>query len=227
MSNTLQEYMKKFRDEQKIDPKTFNPCDLEIITISRTTGCGARKIADKLGKLLGYTVWDSEIMQQICDNMDLSKIGYDQIDENHFAISKDFAGDFFGVPGLNHFTYKKELTKILYNICLGNKAIIIGRGANFFIKNALHIRLDADLNKRITKIAEDLNSSRIVARDYITKTDKKRARFLYDTFGKERVNTFRYDLTIDTDNFSYDDVCEIIKTAMDLHKKNLKKTFID
>lgn len=227
MSRTIQEYIRKFKEDSQKGIKSFHPSDLEIITISRTTGCGARKIAEKLGKLLGYTVWDSEIMDQILKNMDLSKIGFDQMDEKIFAISNDFAGDFFGGTGLNHFTYRKELTKILYTICIENKAIIIGRGANFFIKDALHIRLDADLNKRISKIAEDLNSSRIIAREYILKTDRQRYKFLTNSFGKEKVQNFRYDLTIDTDNFSYDDTCLIIKTAMDIHKKNLKNNYID
>ncbi|MBQ0104507.1 MAG: cytidylate kinase-like family protein [Armatimonadetes bacterium] len=222
----LQRYIGKFKGENA-EPIIFRPSDLEIITISRTTGCGARKIAEKLSSILGYTVWDSEIMESICKNMSLSETQYHLLDESRFANAKDFVGGFMGVKGLNNFTYKQELTRLLYTICLNNKAIIIGRGANFFIKDALHIRLDADINKRIPKIAEDLSSSRIVAKDYIEKTDRKRMNFLNSCFGKDKVRSFRYDLMIDTDNFSYDDVCLIIKTAMDAHIKNLKKQYID
>jgi len=223
----LQEYLKKFQEEHKPDLPKFNPADMEIITISRTTGCGARQIADRLAEKLGYKVWDSEIMISICQNMELSKSQYNLKDEKDFALGKNYMGDFFDDKGLNNFTYKKELTKLLYTICLNNKAIIIGRGANFYIKNALHVRLDADINKRITKIAEDLNSSRIVAKNFIQKTDKARENFVKTCFGKERVKNFKYDITLDTDNFTYDDVCKIIMVAMECHKANLKREYID
>ena len=223
----LQEYLRKFQEEHAENMPKFNPAEMEIITISRTTGCGARQIADRLAKQLGYKVWDSEILTSICQNMELSKSRYHLLDENRFALGKNYMGDFFDDKGLSNFTYKKELTKLLYTICLNNKAIIIGRGANFFIKNALHVRLDADINKRITKIAEDLNSSRIAAKNFILKTDKARTKFVQTCFGKERVKNFKYDLTVDTDNFTYDDVCKIIATAMECHKENLKKEYID
>lgn len=225
--SSMQEYVKKFLEENIDKMEKFHPSDLEVITISRTTGCGARDISDKLAKDLGYTVWDSEIMAQIFDSIKLSKSKLHLVDERAFSNYKNFAGDAFSFNCMNNFTYMKELTKILYNICLDNKAIIIGRGANFLIKDALHVRLDADINKRIPKIAADLKSSRIIAKDYILKTDKKRTDFINKCFGKDTVRNFRYDLTIDTDNFSYDDVCEIIKVAMELHKKNLKKQYID
>ena len=225
--SVLKQYIQKFEKEINKNIKLFNPANLEIITISRTTGCGARNIADKLGKMLGYRVWDSEILTLICENMELSKSKYNLIDENYFANTNDIAGDFFRDKGINNYNYKKELTKLLYTICLNNKAIIIGRGANFFIKDALHVRLDADINKRINKIADDLNSSRIVAKEFIIKTDKKRMAFINNSFGKDRVKNFKYDLTIDTDNFTYDDVAKIIATAMECQKQNLKKQYID
>ncbi len=222
-----QEYIKKFQEEHSEELVKFNPAEMEIITISRTTGCGARQIADRLAEQLGYQVWDSEIMISICQNMELSKSRYNLLDEHKFAMGKNYMGDFFDDKGLSNFTYKKELTKLLYTICLNNKAIIIGRGANFFIKNALHVRLDADINKRITKIAEDLHSSRIVAKDYIAKTDKARVKFVNSCFGKERVRNFKYDISLDTDNFTYDDVCKIIAVAMGCHKANLRREYID
>ena len=220
------EYIEKFKKEH-VDVEHFNPANLEIITISRTTGCGAVQIAERLAKILGYKVWDSEILNSICENIKTIKSKLNYVDEHTFANAQNFVGEFFNADALTNFTYKKELTRLLYVICLNNKAIIVGRGANFFIKDALHIRLDADINKRITKIAEDLNSSRIVAKDYIIKTDKQRANFVNSCFGKEKVKNFKYDLEIDTDNFTYDDVVKIIATAMECHKANLHRQYID
>ena len=220
-------YFNKYRFQEVLENKLFNPRDLKVITISRTTGCGARIIAKKLAEDLGYSIWDKELLLAMADDSKIKRNLLDKLDEKYLNELSSIGSNFIGDYSLNNYVYKKELAKLLFAICKQNKAIIIGRGANYLIKNALHIKLDASLDKRITKIAKELNVSDEEAKKEIIKSDKDRHNFTVEAFGKEVVSHFQYDLTISTNRFTVDDTCEIIKTALHQHIKNLQNKYID
>ena len=190
--------------------KHVNP----VITISRRMGSGARIVAGKLADDLGWSLWDKEILDAMSENADVSRRVVDAFDEKTISEIEVFARTVLGDHELGGFIYPRHLARAVAAISRLGNAIILGRGANFLLPDALSIRIDASDEHRIENMInyEDLTNEQAELR--IRESDKERAHFLQSVFGRQRVDSAQYDLTIWMDKFTTPDAVEIIKSAI-------------
>lgn len=190
------------------------PCERSVVTISRRMGSGARIIAQKLAEELGWSFWDKDLVDAIAENAHVTQKVVQEFDEHTISEIELFARGMFGDQERGGFIYPKHLAKAVKSIAKLGDAIILGRGANFIIPDALSVRIDASDEVRIRNMMEyeDLTSEQ--AEHKIHESDRERRHFIESVFGKERVESVIYDLTIWMDEFTNDGAVQIILAAV-------------
>lgn len=199
---------------RKKEAESGRYCPNLVVTISRTMGSGARIIARKLAQELGWSLWDKELLDAIAEDAEVSKRVVETFDEKAISEIELITRSALGEYELGGFLYGKHLAKAVAAVSRLGNAIILGRGANFLLPDALSIRIDASFEHRIRNMMAYENLTRQQAEAKLKKSDKERYEFLVRMFGKERVEQAHYDLTIWMDRFTNDDAVEIIKTAI-------------
>lgn len=189
-------------------------CKSCVITISRRMGSGARIIAGKLADELGWSVWDKELVNAIAENAEISNVMAEAFDERSLSEMELLVRAIMGQHRIAGFVYAKHLAKAVASISKLGNAIILGRGANFLLPDALHIRIDASDCLRINNMMEYEGLTREQAEKKIKDSDRIRLNFLRATYGKNQVKDFHYDLTLWMDRFTNDQAVKIILAAV-------------
>ncbi|MCE5315531.1 MAG: cytidylate kinase-like family protein [Armatimonadota bacterium] len=190
------------------------PCVNPVITISRRMGSGARIVAGKLAKELGWSLWDKELLDAMAEDASVSRRIVEEFDEHTKSEIELFARSALGEHEIGGFIYVKHLAHAVAAIAKLGNAIILGRGSNFLLPRALNIRIDASDDRRIANMMNYEDLTREQAENKIIESDRDREHFLERAFGRQRVADARYDLTIWMDEFTNDDAVEIIKAAI-------------
>jgi cytidylate kinase len=199
-------------------------CPHPVITISRRMGSGARIVAQKLACNLGWSLWDKELIDAIAEDAAVSRRVVESLDEKTLSEIEVLARTALGNREMGAFLYKKHLARSVASIAKLGNAIILGRGANFILPDALSIRIDTSDDRRILNMMSYENLAREDAEAKIRESDREREHFLESTFGKELVHAVHYDLSIWMDRFGTDDAVEIIKDAIGIWCRNLPWT---
>jgi cytidylate kinase len=111
------------------------------------------------------------------------------------------------------FLYPKHLARAMAWIASIGNAVILGRGANFLLPNALNVRMDASLDRRIENMFTYEDIDREAAEIKLLKSDRERERFIRKIFGKEKVRLGHYDICLWMNKFTATEAAQIVETA--------------
>lgn len=203
-----------------------------VITLSREYGCPAKIIAGRLaeeltrklavkGKENKWKFVTKEIMAESARalEVDPEKIKYVFQYEQKGIVDEIIAAQF------NKY-YKSErkilatIAKVIRNMANEGNTIIVGRGGvaiTHDIARSLHIRLEAPLEWRTLRIAENFKVSMDEARKTAIDIDKKRNDFRDYFQGKETDYTW-FDLRLNCMSFSIEEIVHIIVKVAEIRK---------
>lgn len=193
------------------------PCPNSVITISRRMGSGARIVADKLSRALGWSLWDKELLDAMAEHAHVSQKVVQAFDEHTISEIELFARGMFGEQEMAGFIYPRHLARAVKAIAKLGNAVILGRGANYILPDALNIRIDASDEVRIRNMMNYENMTYEAAQAKIHESDRDRQHFYEKVYGKERAANPMYDLIIWMDDFTNDDAVQIILAAVQAH----------
>lgn len=198
-----------------------------VVTISRQTGCSAKRIAIKLSKILtGYSymsdtkteaewLWaDKNIFRQtireVEEELASRNIDNPEMIDRVQMIARAFSKERFDdVLDENSLIILKD---VITKLAIQGRYIIIGRGATTILAdlpNKLSIRLEAPLEWRINRVAQIKNLSHTEAEECVLKSDEKRARFTESVIGRKYENS-DFDIIFNYASLSDDQIVEII-----------------
>jgi len=184
-----------------------------VITISRQLGSGGRLVAQKLAERLGWGLWDKELVDAIAESAEVSRRIVEQFDERTVSEIELFVRSVAGETDVGGFIYRRQLARAVASIARHGNAVILGRGANFLLKGALNVRTVASEEVRVKNLMTFEGLTREEALEQMRRSDRERAAFVWQTFGKDLHDPLAYDLTITMDRFSIDGAVEIILSA--------------
>jgi cytidylate kinase len=185
-----------------------------VVTISRSMGSGARIIAQKLASNLGWSLWDKNLIDAMQRDSSVSRRVVEEFDERFHSEFEVTIRNLLGDHEIGDFLYPRHLIKAVLGISKLGNAIILGRGANFILPNALNVRIDAPEDLRIHNMMIYENLTEEEAREKIHESDRDRAHFLRKTFGKETAGHCVYHLSLCMCAFTNDGAAEIINQAI-------------
>lgn len=198
-----------------------------VVTISRQTGCSARRIAIKLSKILtGYSymsdtktekewLWADkdtfrQTIKEVEDEMVARNINNPEMLESLQMVDRAFTKERFeGEVDENSLTILKD---VIVKLAIQGRYIILGRGATTLLAdlpNKLSIRLEAPLEWRINRVAQMKNLSHLEAEEYILKSDEKRNKFTESVIGRTYDNS-DFDIIFNYASLSDDQIVEVI-----------------
>ena len=115
---------------------------------------------------------------------------------------------------------RNTVAKVIRNMAYEGNVIIVGRGGvaiTHDIPKSLHVMLEAPLEWRTVRIAENYKISQEEAKKSAIDVDKKRKEFREYFQGKNSDYT-RFDLTINCMSFSIEEIVHIIQKVAEIRK---------
>jgi len=231
MSNTLINYLNKRFLEEKESITRFSKSPGPVITVSRQVGCNGLKLAklleiklEKGNPLTDWKVLSKEIL--VASAIELN-MDFDEVRNTMKQADKYSFSEILKAFNDKHYKSERKITKTVIDTILKfateGYCIIIGRDGHMITKDiekSLHIRLIAPLDYRVKNIMENNQLTRIKAIEFINRVEKEREAFrksIRPGFMQEEL----FDITINLEAFSDDEVLDLIWCAID--KKKLLK----
>lgn len=201
-----------------------------IISIGRQLGSGGREIAKKLGERLNIPVYDKKLLEVAAKETGIDASIFENADEKE---SNPFMRGVFVLKGIMNsypigagscmdgdrlFEMQSE---VMRNIVANESCIIIGRCAEYVLRDHPHIHsifITADMCDRIRRIMENDGVNEQKATEIAEKGDKKRRAYhdYYANSGWGIAET--YDLCINSSRVGIDGCVDIIQQFIESRK---------
>lgn len=209
----------------------FKPNLLPFITISREAGTGETQITQMLLERLSknqtpdecpWTVYDKNLIRKVQEDFSVSSLEA-MLPEKKFSDIQTMFEELFGLhPTKREIVH--NINKSILNLAEMGNAIIIGRGA-FYItrhhKNGLHVRLIGPLSKRVKHMVENYGFTLKEAENYIKTEDQQRYDYVKKLFGIDLNDPHFYDIVINIDRFSAEEISALIAHQVEILKEKL------
>jgi len=198
--------------------------DSFVITISREFGSGGHEIGKYIAKELGISFYDKELIQLSAQNTGYTS---EYIEENEQKLTNSLLYDLYE----QNFSYVNDelppkdalflvQSKIIRDICSKESCVIVGRCANFILKdhsNCINIFIHANKEYRIEKINKKYGVEIPFTSDDLRQSDEQRANYCMHFTKKDWRDVTNYHITIDSSLYgsreSAKKVIEFIKSS--------------
>lgn len=188
----------------------------KIITISRQFGSGGRSVGKLVAEKLGLKCFDKEIIAQIAQ-----KSGFTEDYINEHGEYMDDGGFFASLGNLDFYGQSNRLTiwseqcKIIKKIAEEGDCVIVGRCADYVLKDKENISLlkafiYADMDYRAHRIVTQYGESEIKPKKRLKDKDKRRAAY-YEIYTDQRFgDPLNYDMCLNSSSLGLERCAEII-----------------
>ncbi len=179
------------------------------ITIGRQYGSGGKDIGIRLGELLGFRVYDKDLLFLAAQKNGINPDALRRVDEkatNSLLYTLAIGSSLYGarnfgvdVP-INDQLFITQ-TEIIKKAAEEENCIFIGRCADYVLRNhpdRISIFVYADKEDRISRISEELGIDRDEALSLINKTDKRRINYYNFYTGRKWGKYDNYHLSLDS-----------------------------
>jgi cytidylate kinase len=184
---------------------------IKIVTIEREYGCGGGEIAQRLATQLGWKLWDQLLTEEIARLAECPKavveVREERADPLYYRLFKSFLrGSYEG--SLNAHKLKvvdsesilKLTQRVVENAAKSGNSVIVGRGAQHFLRNrqdTLRMFLYAPREEKIRRLLAR-GKSQSEAEQLVDTVDQERADFIQRYFHVEWPNRAVYHTMINT-----------------------------
>lgn len=179
-----------------------------IINIGRQIGSGGRVVAQMLAKDFDCKFHDKELLNLAAKESGFSEKFFEQNDEHKgffrslFHIHMPLVGDhnFYHSEFSQESLYKFQSDAIRKAAEEGS-CVFVGRTADYVLrdfKNVINIFITANIEHRVTHVAERMQCDRATARKLITNGETERASYYNYYTGKKWGDSSSYDLCVNT-----------------------------
>jgi len=184
---------------------------IKVITVEREYGSGAANIAATLADRLGWKLWDQEITEEIARRLKCKKEMVAQreerVDSIYYRLIKAFMRGSYeaSVGGAELELLDAEHLAILFekvvnDIAERGNCVIIGRGANWFLRqrtDSFHVFLYAPWDEKLRRILAT-GESESEAHHLLDTVDRERAAFIKKYYGKDWPDRSLYNVMMNT-----------------------------
>ncbi|HXA64134.1 MAG TPA: cytidylate kinase-like family protein [Bryobacteraceae bacterium] len=184
---------------------------INVITIDREYGSGAGNIAEKLGKKLGWKLWDQLLTTEIARIMDCECRAVEEREERrdalHYRLFKAFMrGSFEGTLNAQRMKIadadciREAAEKIVLEAGREGNCVIVGRGSAYYLRSnpcAFHVFVYAPLEDKVQRLRK-LGKSEEEAYLLAQTVDEDRAAYIKQYFEVEWPDRHLYHLMVNS-----------------------------
>jgi len=181
-----------------------------LVTIEREYGCGAGGIASKLAEHLGWKLWDHRLTEEIARlaHVDPSAVRRcdERVDSRLHRLAKSFwRGSYERSAALGGQIFDTDrmmsmMQDIMNTIAAEGKAVVVGRGAPFFLRQnpeTFHVFLFAPRAEKIRRTVADGHSEE-EAEELVDSVDRERMAYVKHYFDADWPTRSLYHLMLNT-----------------------------
>jgi cytidylate kinase len=182
-----------------------------VITIEREFGCGAASIAAQLADHLGWKLWDHLLTEEIARLANVERSAVMRCDERMDSRLHRLAKTFWrgsyernsAALGNQIFDTDRMMSmmqEIMNKIGQEGNAVIVGRGAPFFLREnpgAFHVFLYAPRSEKIRRLIADGHSQPDAA-EMVDSVDRERMAYVKHYFNADWPTRSLYHVMINT-----------------------------
>jgi cytidylate kinase len=186
------------------------------VAISREAGARGWTIAQKVGTLLGWQLFDTETLDYLVQNETARGQFFAEVPESARA---------WATAHLTRLRAKQQITadadtiamiELVLAVAARGDAVIVGRGAGFLLppETTVHVRVVAPLESRVAYLAQSLRLTREEAAAEVRARDDRRAKFLQATIGRDPADPTGYDAVVNVDRLGIEGAAQFIGWAV-------------
>ena len=204
---------------------------VKIITIEREYGCGGGEIAQSVANRLGWKLWDQRLTEEIARLANCPKAVVEAREERndplYYRLFKSFLrGSYEGsinAPKLNLVdseTILRITRRVVENAAQSGNCVIVGRGAQQFLKNrpdTLRMFLYAPREDKIRRLLTRGKSEK-EAEELVDTVDRERADFIQKYFNVEWPDRAIYHAMLST-SIGDEAALRLILSLMEAYEK--------
>ena len=181
-----------------------------LITLEREYGCGGGPIAAELADHLGWKLWDHRLTEEIARlaNVDASAVRRcdERMDSRFYRLAKTFwRGSYERSSALGDQVFDTDcmmsmMERITQQIAEEGNAVVVGRGAPYFLRNspdAFHVFLYAPRAEKIRRLGEEGHMIE-EAEELVDIVDRERIAFIKHYFNADWPTRSLYHLMLNT-----------------------------
>ena len=208
------------RSQQPAAPEPSSKAVERFLTISRAVGAGGADgaaIAARLGRRLGWPVFNKQILHAMADDDRIRTQLYASMDERDVGWVEESLRSLVQGPCSKN-DYFHRLTHTILALARQSHAVFVGRGADLILPRAhgLRVRLTAPRERCLQHYAEHHRLPIDQARTEVERIETQRAEFVRRHFGIEADQQSRYDLIINVQRLTPDQTVNLIVAALDM-----------
>ena len=173
---------------------------LRVITISRQTGSGGRRLAAQIAAQLNFELIDRQVLELLVENTGARERLIQSLDEKVISgIDLWVAGILTG-RYVDHSEYAQWLVRIVTALAEHGESVIVGRAANVILgkRGGLHVRVVAPVDVRVQNLMQWQSLSEGDACKKVARVDEERSRFYRNYFDADNDHPPDYHLIINT-----------------------------
>jgi hypothetical protein len=188
-----------FRGEPAAEATPGVPAALSI-TVSREAGARGGTIGRRVGRKLGWQVYDQEVLEYVAHEATVRQ----DVLNNHGAAAGLWAEDrlqqLLREEAVSPQPGVLNLARVILALGAGGQVVFIGRGAGCLLPPAstLKVRILAPLADRIAYMSQWLRLTREEAAERVRLRDSRRAEFLQSHFHHQPGDVYQYDLLLNS-----------------------------
>jgi cytidylate kinase len=183
-----------------------------IVTIEREFGSGGGGIACELARRLGWKLWDQQLTSEIAQRARVTESAVALCDERVDGRLYRFAKAFWrgsyerSMPMNSAHAFDTDrmmalVEEIMQTIAAEGNAVIVGRGAPFFLRqreDTYRVFTYAPQDEKIRRLLA-MGKSREEAEDLVENVDKERVAYIKHYFNVDWPKRSLYHMMINTD----------------------------
>lgn len=192
----------------------------KIITIGRQYGSGGREIGEKLAERLGYTYYDTLLLEKMEQHGGIPRSVLEKYDERladkwmNLSLCSGTKGTEQLPMSIRAMISQFETIR---KIGQTESAIIVGRCADYVLreqKNVLSVFIYAEMEHRVARVAARNQISQVEAKKRIQNTDRHRAAY-YEYYTDKRWGASEsYHLCVDSGFFGVDGTVSVLENCL-------------
>lgn len=203
---------------------------MAVITISRQYGSEGDEIAANLCQILGYQSFNKQLMLKVAAEVGLTEGEVVDFTEDQHRV-RGFLDRLLGSPPLimtqAHSWSEVKVIDVADSIPLvqsiiraaysHDNIVIVGRGGQAVLRNdpgVLHVRLEAPLETRLSRVQLREGLTYELARDVVADRDRAAADYLKRFYNVDWADSLLYHLILNTGRWGIEGASRLIASAV-------------
>ena len=201
-------------DRGKVPDVRHAPLGLSI-ALSREAGSRGASIARRVGRQLGWQVYDQELLEYMSQDAGAREGLVESLPAACMGWIERQSETLEQTCGLDKHSPAYPLAQTILALAAQGEAVLIGRGAGCVLPRAstLNVRIIAALPDRIAYMSQWLRLTKAEATDRVVSRDERRADFLRTHFGRTPSEVHQYEMLLNSGELGEETCAELIARA--------------